>query len=84
MSKLSWRIAPVSELSQMLVTAHLEKSSAVGNATIYHFQHDGQEKMAVTLADGQALMIELQSQDTKRRRKIDGLHVPRTSPGEED
>ncbi len=84
MSKLSWHIAPVSELSQMLVSAHLEKSSAVGNATVYHFQHNGQEKIAVTLADGQALMIELHSLDTKRRRKIDGVITLNISSGEED
>jgi len=73
MSKFSWRIAPVSELSQMLVSAELENSTAIGGATLYHFQHDGQEKMAVALADGQTLMIELQQPGAKRRRRIDGL-----------
>jgi len=72
MSKFSWRIAPVSELSQMLVSAELEKSTAIGSATLYHFQHEGQEKMAVALADGQTLVIELQHPGSKRRRRIDG------------
>jgi len=84
MNKLSWRIAPVSELSQMLVSAHLEKSSAIGDATLYHFQQEGQEKMAVALPDGQALMIELQSPEVKRRRKIDSVMAQGIASAETD
>ncbi|MFZ6693714.1 hypothetical protein [Undibacterium sp. SXout20W] len=71
MSKLIWSVIPTNELSTMLVDAELEKSTALGSATVYHFQHDGQEKMAVALADGQTLVIETMQTGSQRRRRID-------------
>ncbi|MFZ6847842.1 hypothetical protein [Undibacterium sp. RuRC25W] len=71
MTKLVWRIAPVTDLSQMLVGADLEKSTAIGNVNLYHFQVEGQEKIAVALADGQTLVIEINSKESYRRRRID-------------
>ncbi|MFZ6720908.1 hypothetical protein [Undibacterium sp. Ji49W] len=73
MNKLLWRTGKVTELPDLLMLATLEKSAAVGAATVYHFKHDGQEKLAISLPDGQALIIEALSSSRPRRRRIDPL-----------
>lgn len=71
MAKLIWRTGKVTEIPELLKAATLEKSAAVGAATVYHFIHEGQEKLAVSLPDGQALIMELLSTSKPRRRRID-------------
>ncbi|MFZ6758043.1 hypothetical protein ACO0K9_12610 [Undibacterium sp. Ji50W] len=73
MNKLLWRTGKVTELPDLLMLATLEKSAAVGAATVYHFNHEGQEKLAISLPDGQALIIEVLSNARPRRRRIDPL-----------
>lgn len=73
MNKLIWRTGKVSEIPELLMAATLEKSAAVGAATVYHFKHDGQEKLAISLPDGQALIIEPLPSGRPRRRRIDPL-----------
>lgn len=58
-NQLVWHVGAVNALADILVDAEIQKSLAVGDLTIYHFQHNGCEKMAVTLPDGQSLMISL-------------------------
>ena len=69
MSKLIWKQETVTEIAQLLVGAQLEKSAAIGNATVYHLWDDGQEKIAVSLPDGQALVIEMAEVTSQRRRR---------------
>lgn len=71
MNKLIWRTGKVSEIPELLMAATLEKSAAVGVVTVYHFKHDGQEKLAISLPDGQALIIEPLSNGRPRRRRVD-------------
>ncbi|MBI1772671.1 MAG: hypothetical protein HYR68_10075 [Burkholderiales bacterium] len=73
MNKLIWRTGKVSEIPELLMAATLEKSAAVGAVTVYHFKHDGQEKLAISLPDGQALIIEPLPSGRPRRRRIDPL-----------
>ena len=73
MNKLIWRTGKVSEIPELLMAATLEKSAAVGAATVYHFKHDGQEKLAISLPDGQALIIEPLPSGRPRRRRVDPL-----------
>ncbi|MFZ6771920.1 hypothetical protein ACO0LB_04305 [Undibacterium sp. SXout7W] len=69
MTKLLWKQETVHEVAQLLVGARLEKSAAIGNATVYHVWDEGQEKIAVSLPDGQALVIELAGITAPRRRR---------------
>lgn len=71
MSKLVWHVGTVVELSQLLMQATLEKSLAVGGLTVYHFVHEGQERLALALADGQAILIAPEQTGRPRRRRRD-------------
>ncbi len=75
MGKLIWRTGKVTEIPELLKTATLEKSAAVGIATVYHFTHEGQEKLAISLPDGQALIIEPPTTGRPRRRRVDPLKL---------
>lgn len=75
MNKIIWRTGKVTEIPELLMAATLEKSAAVGAATVYHFTHDGQEKLAVSLPDGQALIIESLPAGKPRRRRADPLKL---------
>ncbi|BBB59470.1 hypothetical protein UNDKW_1197 [Undibacterium sp. KW1] len=80
MNKLLWRTGKVSEIPELLMAATLEKSAAIGAATVYHFKHDGEEKLAISLPDGQALIIEPLPSGRPRRRRVDPLKAE--SPGQ--
>ncbi len=80
MNKLQWRTGKVTELPELLMLATLEKSAAVGVATVYHFKHEGQEKLAISLPDGQALIIEPLPSGKPRRRRIDPLKTDQSEP----
>jgi hypothetical protein len=72
-NQLVWHVGGVNALADILVDAEIQKSLAVGDLTIYHFQHNGSEKMAVTLPDGQSLMISLAaraSHPARRRQDV--------------
>lgn len=73
MNKLIWRVGKISEIPELLMGATLENSAAIGAATVYHFKHEGQEKLAISLPDGQALIIEPLPSGRPRRRRIDPL-----------
>ncbi|MBI3285680.1 MAG: hypothetical protein HYZ65_12650 [Burkholderiales bacterium] len=73
MSKLLWHVGSVVELSQLLMQADLERSLAVGGATVYHFMHEGQERLAISLADGLALIVQPAGSGRPRRRRRDPL-----------
>ena len=71
MSRLRWRSAPHSELALLLEKARLDDSRAVGASTVYQLNLDGQDVLAVSLPDGQAVLVELNTKPHTLRRRID-------------
>ena len=71
MSKMAWRAVAHTELAQLLKGAALDGSCAVGASTVYHFSQDGREYVALSLPDGQAVLIEPTGPAVKKRRHID-------------
>lgn len=71
MSKLLWHTESVSQLAALLRLSTLENSAAVGASTVYQITHEGREKLAVSLPDGQAIIVELRDVLRTRRRRVD-------------
>jgi hypothetical protein len=71
MKKLHWRIGSSEQLSHLLMQATLEKSTAIGSSTLYHIMHDGEEKIAIALPDGQTLIIALANPDGMHSRRLE-------------
>ncbi len=71
MTKFQWRTESGAELATLLRQAVLEKSAAVGTSTIYQIMHEGCEKLAVALPDGQVLIIEAAELAKIRRRRVE-------------
>ena len=58
MNKIHWRTATLGELALLLEQAQLDDSRAVGACTVYQLCVQGHETLAISLPDGQALLIE--------------------------
>lgn len=71
MSKLAWRSIAHADLAQLLNGAELDQSSAVGESTVYQFMQDGREFVAVSLPEGQAVLLELAMVGNPKRRRAD-------------
>lgn len=71
MSKLAWRSIGHDELAQLLNGSAMGESSAVGASTVYHFNHDGRELVAVSLPEGRAVLLELAAPTRPKRRRAD-------------
>lgn len=71
MSKLAWRSIAHAELAQLLNGSALGDSSAVGDSTVYHFNQNGHEFVAVSLPEGKAVLLEMASTGRPKRRRID-------------
>lgn len=71
MSKLNWRAVPQGELALLLKQAQLDDSRAVGTSTVYRLNLAGREVLAVSLADGTAVIVEAQSPPRAKRRRVD-------------
>lgn len=69
MNKLHWRAANTAELALLLKQAKVQDSRAIGSATVYQLTHDGRDLLAVSLADGQALVIESVAKPRRNRRQ---------------
>jgi hypothetical protein len=69
MNKIQWRSMQASELAQLLLQTELIESRAVGPSTVYRLALPGRELLAVSLPDGQALVLEPQSFPAVNRRK---------------
>lgn len=76
MKSLTWHGSSVAELAAMLVQAKLEESAAVSGATVYRLIHNNVEKIAISLSDGQVLIIEPETSNHPRRRR----HEPKPAP----
>ncbi len=73
MTKFQWRAESATELATLLRHAEIKTSAALGTSTIYQIMHEGREKLAVSLPDGQVLIIEAREPAKVRRRRIDPL-----------
>jgi hypothetical protein len=71
MTKFQWHIETTTELATLLRQALLEKSAAIGTSTVYQITHEGREKVAVSLPDGQVLIIEGAETAKIKRRRVD-------------
>lgn len=71
MNKFQWRTESAAGLANLLKQATLEKSAAIGSSTLYQIHHEGSEKIAISLPDGQALIIESGELLRVRRRRLD-------------
>jgi len=71
MGKLNWHTVPQPELALLLKQAKLDASRAVGSSTIYQLNLAGREVLAVSLPDGQAVVVELQAPPKVKRRRVD-------------
>ena len=68
---MRWRSTPHGELALLLEKARLDDSRAVGASTVYQLTLDGQEVLAVSLPDGQAVVVEINPRPHTLRRRID-------------
>lgn len=73
MANFQWRTGSAAELASLLRQATLERSAAAGACTIYQIMHEGQEKLAVSLPDGQVIIIETEVPSKIRRRRVDPI-----------
>lgn len=73
MNRLRWRSAPHGELALLLEKARLDDSRAVGTSTVYQFNLDGQDVLAISLPDGQAVVVEINARAPILRRRVDPL-----------
>lgn len=71
MSKLNWHAVPQGELALLLKQATLDDSRAVGASTVYRLNLAEREVLAVSLADGSAVIIEAQVPSRAKRRRVD-------------
>ena len=71
MNRLTWRSVPRGDLALLLKTARLDDSRAVGTSTVYQLNIDGQDVLAVSLPDGQAVLVELNTTPNLLRRRIE-------------
>ena len=71
MTKFQWHTESATELAKLLRQATLEESMAAGACTIYQMKHEGREKLALSLPDGQAIIIEAAEATKIKRRRVD-------------
>jgi hypothetical protein len=69
MSKLIWSAGVVAELSQLLTQSNVQSSAEVGGVTVYHLNHEGQDKIAISLPQGKALFIATADGGRRLRRR---------------
>ena len=79
MKTLTWHGSTGAELAELLIQAKLEESAAVSGATVYRLMHGGVEKIAISLSDGQVLIIQPEGVNQPRRRRLE----PQAPDGDE-
>jgi hypothetical protein len=80
MTKLLWSVGSSGELAQLLSQAKLQESAAVSNSTVYCLSHDNRDKIAVSLPNGQVLIIEPDVLNRPRRRRAEPTSVDTSTP----
>jgi predicted DNA-binding protein (UPF0251 family) len=71
MTKFQWCTESATELANLLKQAEIHASAAIGTSTIYQIMHEGREKLALSLPEGQILIIETAAPVKIRRRRVD-------------
>jgi predicted DNA-binding protein (UPF0251 family) len=71
MKNLTWHGSSGAELAELLNQATLEESAAVSGTTVYRLIHNNVEKIAISLSDGQVLIIEPEGVNQPRRRRLE-------------
>ena len=71
MNRLNWRTVASAELALLLKKAKLDNSRAVGTSTVYQLKIDGRDVLAVSLPDGEAVVIEIAAPVHTLRRRVD-------------
>lgn len=71
MAKLAWRRISLQELAALLKDASLIHSESLGQATLYHFHLQQQDYLAWSMEQGEALLVEVQSEHAQRRRRTE-------------
>lgn len=84
MDQLQWCTRSATELAQFLTHATVQQSAAIGGNTLYHVKHEGNEKLAISLTDGSALIIELRAKPSVKRRRIDEVAATADFAGNSD
>ena len=69
MTKLLWSGGLVAELSQLLTQSTLQSSAEIGGVTVYHLNHEGQDKIAISLPQGKALFVATADGARRLRRR---------------
>lgn len=70
-TKLNWHTLPPGKLALLLQQSQMDDSRAVGMSTVYRLGVDGREVLAVSLPDGQAIVIEAYEPPRAKRRRVD-------------
>jgi hypothetical protein len=71
MNQLHWRTVASAELALLLKKAKLDDSRAVGTSTVYQLKIDGRDVLAVSLPDGEAVVVEVVVPVHLLRRRVD-------------
>jgi hypothetical protein len=71
MNRLKWRTVASQELALLLKEAKLDDSRAVGASTVYQLKVDGRDVLAVSLPDGEAVVVEVVAPVHTLRRRVD-------------
>ena len=75
MSRLNWRSVASADLALLLKEATLDGSRAVGTSTVYQLTVDGRDMLAVSLPDGQAVVVDITAPVHTLRRRVDPPHT---------
>jgi hypothetical protein len=80
MNRLNWRTVASADLALMLEKATLDGSRAVGTSTVYQLTVDGRDVLAVSLPDGEAVVIDIALPVRSLRRRVDPPHTVLIQP----
>jgi hypothetical protein len=71
MNRLNWRTVASQELALLLKKAALDDSRAIGTSTVYRLTIDGRDVLAISLPDGEAVVVEVAAPVHSLRRRVD-------------
>lgn len=71
MNPLHWHSLDAAALAELLGRATVHDSRAIGAATVYEMQSAGRAMLAISLPDGQAIVVERAPRVPLHRRSID-------------
>lgn len=75
MNQLHWRAVASKDLALLLKSAQLDASRAVGTSTVYQLTVDGRAVLAVSMPDGEAVLVEIAAPVHSLRRRVDPPHA---------